>query len=371
MTKSQLWYGDNLDVLRRHYRDESVDLVYLDPPFNSNRSYNILFKQKSGGGAQAQIEAFGDTWQWSLQAEQSYDELVSGEGTTNRIADVVEGMRKVLGTNDVLAYLVNMGVRLVELHRVLKPTGSLYLHCDPTASHYLKVLLDAIFGPTQFRNEIIWRRTGTHGKVQRYAPIHDTILFFTKSDAYRWRNPKKPYMRQHVASYFEKDENGYRTKYFGNVLTGSGTRKGESGKPWRGVDPTSKNRHWAIPGALLEDLDEDLTGLTQHEKLDRLAELGYITFTEGQYWPMYQRYVDPAHGAPVADIWAYQPYTGGTVFGTDGGIDEEVRWLSTQDKERLDYPTQKPLGILDRIIQASSDLGDVVLDPFLRVWHDR
>jgi site-specific DNA-methyltransferase (adenine-specific) len=257
-----------------------------------------------------------------------------------------------------------MTPRLLELHRVLKPTGSLYLHCDPAASHYLKLVLDAVFGPTNFRNEIVWRRTGTHGKARRYAPIHDTLLFYSKTDAYTWNFPKKPYMRRHVEEYFVQDERGWRTNYYGNVLTGSGLRKGESGKPWRGFDPSAKGRHWAIPGAILEELDEDLSGLTQHQKLDRLLEMGYIKITPGQAWPLYERYLRPEGGQAVSDIWAFQPYTEGTVFGTDKGIDEDVRWLSPQDQERLGYQTQKPLGVLRRIIQASSNPGDLVLDPF-------
>ncbi len=177
--KNLLFYGDNLDVLREHVGEASVDLIYLDPPFNSNRSYNVLFKSKSGDEAQAQIEAFDDTWTWSQQSEATYSELVQG-GAPLKVADALEAMRRLLGDNDVLAYLVMMSARLLELHRVLKPTGSLYLHCDPTASHYLKVMLDAVFGPTNFRNEVIWKRTHSHGGSVRYGPVHGTILFYTK-----------------------------------------------------------------------------------------------------------------------------------------------------------------------------------------------
>ncbi|MGI8750961.1 MAG: DNA methyltransferase [Acidimicrobiales bacterium] len=164
-----LYYGDNLDVLREHVVTESVDLIYLDPPFNSNRSYNVLFKATSGQESQAQIEAFDDTWHWSQQAEALYESLVAG-GAPIKVADAIEAMRKLLGPNDVLAYLVMMAAGLVELHRVLKPTGSLYLHCDPTASHYLKILLDAVFGPVNFRNEVIWKRTTAHSSAKRYGP---------------------------------------------------------------------------------------------------------------------------------------------------------------------------------------------------------
>jgi site-specific DNA-methyltransferase (adenine-specific) len=149
-----LYYGDNLAVLRESIADESVDLIYLDPPFNSNASYNILFKAPSGEQSQAQIEAFEDTWHWNESAERAFDEVVTGPHSDASI--MLRAMRSALGENDMMAYLAMMAVRLIELHRVLKPTGSLYLHCDPTASHYLKVLLDAVFGPKQFLNEIIW-----------------------------------------------------------------------------------------------------------------------------------------------------------------------------------------------------------------------
>ncbi|MGB7447601.1 MAG: DNA methyltransferase [Ornithinimicrobium sp.] len=249
---------------------------------------------------------------------------------------------------------------------MLKPTGSLFLHCDPTASHYLKVMMDAIFGPRCFRNEIIWRRTGNHGKVKRFGPIHDVILYYTRTDTdqYKWRGSRTPYARGHVEQYFVQDEEGWRTNYYGNVLSGSGTRGGESGKPWRGFDPTEKGRHWAIPGKVVEDCGEDLSAMTQHEKLDRLYELGLITIEPGAAWPMYQHYVKPGDGLPTSDIWSYQPYTEGSVFGTSNGIDEPVRWLGTRDAERLGYPTQKPVGLLERIIGTTTDPGDVVLDPF-------
>lgn len=357
-----LYYGDNLDILRNHIPDESVDLIYLDPPFNSKATYNVLFRETSGAASEAQIEAFEDTWHWGPAAAKAYEEVVMGphQDVAGLLKAIVEGLKH----NDVTAYLTMMAVRLVELHRVLKSTGSLYLHCDPAAGPYLRVLMDAVFGPTMFRNEIVWRRTGAHNKGRRFASVHDTLLFYTKGDAHTWMLPARPYMRGHVEEFFVKDKDGYRTNYFGNVLTGSGVRKGESGKPWRGFDPTAKRRHWAIPKRLIDEVAEDFAGLSQHEKLDRLYELGYIKIVPGQAWPMYEHHIRPTDGQPIGDIWAFQPYTGGTVFGTEKGIDEDVRWLSTRDKERLGYPTQKPLGLLDRIITASSKPGDILLDPF-------
>ena len=364
MTNS-LYYGDNLTVLRDHVPDESVDLVYLDPPFNSNASYNVLFREKSGEESPAQIRAFTDTWEWGQESERTYmQEIIENPRTPPNVKEMISAFRQFIGRNAMMAYLVMMTPRLVELRRVLKPTGSIYLHCDPTASHYLKVLMDAVFGKDRFLNEVIWRRTGTHNKARRYAPIHDVILFYSKTANFNWKNSRRPYMRGHVEEYFVQDDQGWRTNYYGNVLTGSGIRGGESGRPWRGFDPTARGRHWAIPSRLLENIDEDLSKLSQHQKLDRLYELGYIKIREGQAWPVYEHYITPEDGQAVSDIWAYQPYTDGTVFGREDGIDSDVRWLSTTDRERLGYQTQKPEALLERIIQASSNEGDVVLDPF-------
>ena len=220
-----LYYGDNLKVLREYVADESVDLIYLDPPFNSNASYNVLFREKTGEDSPAQIKAFTDTWEWTLEAERTYDEeIIRNPQASPSVKDMIDAFRGYIGDNAMMAYLVMMTPRLVELHRGLKPTGSIYLHCDPTASHYLKILMDAVFGAINFRNEIIWRRTGTHNKAQRFAPIHDTILFYTKSDASNWKAIRRPYMKGHVEQYFVQDGQGWRTNYYGNVLTGSGLR---------------------------------------------------------------------------------------------------------------------------------------------------
>src|SRR5438874_162757 len=170
---NQLYYGDNLRVLREEIADETVDLVYLDPPFNSAANYNVLFREASGEQSAAQIMAFEDTWHWTHESEATYQELVTE--APERLARLIEAMRQMLGTSDMMAYLVMMAPRLVELRRVLKPTGSIYLHCDPTASHYLKLLLDSVFGGDNFLNEVIWKRTGTHSSAKRWGPIHDVI----------------------------------------------------------------------------------------------------------------------------------------------------------------------------------------------------
>jgi DNA modification methylase len=360
---NHLYYGDNLDVLRRYIADASVDLIYLDPPFNSRQDYNVLFAEKDGARSASQITAFKDSWEWNEEAARSFEEAVEHGG---KVSDAMRAFRTLLGGSDMLAYLAMMAPRLIELRRVLKPTGSIYLHCDPTASHYLKLVLDSVFGPENFRSEIIWRRTGSHNKAQRWAPIHDTIFFYTKSDRFIWNKPKRPYMLGHVREHFVWDDSigGYRTNYYGNVLTGSGLRNGESGLPWKGFDPSKKNRHWAIPRALWDELDTDATDLSQHEKLDLLYDSGFITIVPGQAWPLYQRKILKSDGPAASDIWTYQPYTEETVFGTTAAIDQDVRWLNPQDAERLRYPTQKPEGLLERILRASSNEGDHVLDPF-------
>lgn len=360
----RLYFGDNLDVMSE-FPDSLVDLVYLDPPFNSDEDYNVFFETEGLDPDEAQWTAFKDTWIWDDAADEAANAIVQ-KGSI-QLATLTDALKQSLGKSPMMAYLANMGIRLTEVYRVMKPTASLYLHCDPTASHYLKLILDAVFGPQRFRSEIIWRRTGSHGKSKRWSPIHDVILYYTKTDNFVWNGPTRPYMNGHVDEHLIKGLDGkYRTGYYGNVLTGSGTRKGSSGAIWRGFDPTAKGRHWAIPGKIWDEFEvqPDLKGLSTPEKLELLYNKGLIKITEGDAWPLPNMEVDPARGVAASDIWAFQPYTRGTVFGTKDGVDEDVRWLSTKAAERLGYPTQKPLSLLTRIIEASSNKGDVVFDPF-------
>jgi len=272
---SRLYYGDNLTVLRQDIMTDSIDLIYLDPPFNSKRNYNILFQTPKGLESDAQIVAFEDSWHWGPQAEKEFAEIVHSANTD--VSDVMQALRLFLGENDLLAYLTMMANRLLELHRVLKPSGSLYLHCDPTASHYLKVVLDGVFGKENFRNEIIWKRTGAHNSAGRYGPIHDTIFFYTKSSSFTWNLIYRPYLQGHVDSYFKtSDERG---RYWSNALTGPGTRNGESGRAWRGFDPTVKGRHWGIPGGLAVELEID-DELPLLEKLEAM----YLADVSISYW---------------------------------------------------------------------------------------
>ena len=357
--KNKLYFGDNLDVLQDHIPDESVDLIYLDPPFNSNATYNVLFQEKSGENSVAQITAFEDTWHWGLESEKVYEELVT-KGP-KRLADLLQAFRTFLGSNDMLAYLTMMAIRLVELHRVLKPTGSIYLHCDPTASHYLKLLIDSVFGPQHFRNEIIWRRTGSNNNAKRFGPLHQIIFFYVKTDEAPFYQPKGPYTKDYIEDFFtEEDERG---TYQSVALTGPGRRTGDSGLAWRGYDPTSVGRHWQ-PASYLYAKYRELTGedLAQYpllERLDKFDEVELIHWGSRGSVPRYKFYLSDAPGVPLQDIWAYQPGTKGCVYGNpEVGIDQDVKWLSTKDKERLGYPTQKPEGILERIIRGSSEKGD-------------
>lgn len=324
---NQLFFGDNLDVLRESIKDESVDLIYLDPPFNSNASYNVLFASPKGHHSHAQIEAFEDTWHWGEQAEKEFGEILTQPNT--QVAEVMRSLRQFLGENDMMAYLVMMANRLLELHRVLKPTGSLYLHCDPTASHYLKIVLDAVFGPEHFRNEIIWKRSHAHNSATGYGANHDVIFFYAKSDTYTWNSVYHGYDLEYVDKHYRHVDSGGR-RYKHENPTGAGISKGVTGKPWRGIDPTSKGRHWA----------------KSPEEMDRLDKAGLIHWPEKGAWPYVKVFLDDMKGIPAQDLW------------------NDIDPINMIAKERLGYPTQKPLALLERIVEASSNKGDVVLDPF-------
>ncbi|MEW5988236.1 MAG: DNA methyltransferase [Chloroflexota bacterium] len=327
ITSNTLFYGDNLPILRDYVADGSVDLVYLDPPFNSNRSYNVLFKDESGRESESQLTAFEDSWHWNQAAERAYHDLITN--APEHVSLMIETLRKLIGSNQMMAYLVMMAARLVELHRVLKPTGSLYLHCDPTACHYLKIVLDTIFGPQNFRSEVIWKRTSAHSSARRYGPIHDTILFYTKSDKYTWNQQYQPYDESYIKDFYRNiDEHGRH--YTLGDLTGAGIRHGETGQRWRNIDVTAKGRHWMVPPGELDKLDAE----------------GCVYWPSKGGMPRLKRYLDEMPGVPLQDIF------------------NDIAPISAHAAERLGYPTQKPLTLLERVIEASSNPGDVVLDPF-------
>ena len=342
--KNQLYFGDNLDILRDHIPDASVDLIYLDPPFNSKANYNVLFQENSGQQSAAQITAFEDTWHWSLESESAYRDVVNN--APGKLPELLQSMRSFLGDNDMMAYLTMMGQRMVELHRVLKDTGSIYLHCDPTASHYLKLVMDAVFGPENWRNEIIWKRTSAHNSATRYGPNHDTILFYSKSRRYTWNPAYQSYDESYIKNFYRhEDEKG---RYRLSDLTGAGVRYGDSGEPWRGVNPTEVGRHWAVPKATLAEYsNENLDKLTSQQKLDLLDELGLVYWPPKGKVPQRKRYLDESNSQmPTQSTWT------------------DIQPIGARARERLGYPTQKPEALLERIISASSNEGDVVLDPF-------
>ncbi len=357
MSKNTLYYGDNLDVLRRYIKDESVDLIYLDPPFKSNQDYNVLFKEHDGARAAAQIKAFEDTWRWDQLAAQAYLDLVNGPDS--RLSRAMQALRLVLGPSDMMAYLAMMAPRLVELHRVLKPTGSIYLHCDPTASHYLKLLLDAVFRPENFRNEIVWKRSSSHGDVKqgmrRCGRIHDVILFYTKEAVYFWNPVFTPYDSHYTESMYRYEDAKGRRYRLGDLTAARPggdvsyewrvKRRKDSTEPWvadwnneylkprkgweyLGVLPY-KGRFWAY----------------SKENMIKMWKAGEIIHSSSGI-PQYKRYLDKQPGVPLQDVWT------------------DINPLGGTKKERLGYPTQKPQALLERIILSSSNPGDVVLDPF-------
>jgi len=326
MAGNVLYYGDNLDVLRRHVGDESVDLVYLDPPFKSDQDYNVLFAERPGAPAEAQIRAFEDTWRWDEAAARSFEETVESGG---RVADALRAFRTLLGDSDMLAYIAMMAPRLVALRGVLKPMGSIYLHCDPTASHYLKLLLDAVFGPDHFLNEIIWKRHSAHSSAKRYGPVHDVLLFYRRGDTFTWTGPRLDYTQEYLDHYYRFDDGDGRL-YWRNSLTAAGIRKGSSGQTWRGFDVAAQGAHWKFT----------------IENLEALDAAGKIYWPPGGGWPQIKRYRDELKGVAVSDIW------------------DDIDKINPAGNERLGFPTQKPEALLERIINASSREGDTILDPF-------
>jgi site-specific DNA-methyltransferase (adenine-specific) len=338
---NRLYFGDNLDVLREYVDDESVDLIYLDPPFNSQAHYNVLFQSPKDDKESAQARAFRDTWTWLKDAQDSYREIMESGGNTARFID---SLKTALRESDMMAYLVMMAIRLEELHRKLKPTGSLYLHCDPTASHYLKVVLDGVFGPAYFRSEVIWKRTSAHSAARRWGDVHDCILFYSKSDNYVWNKLFTEYDEAYKARYKNVDEQ--QRLWADDNLTGPGTRRGDSGTPWKGFDPNEKGVHWKVSNTAVVELigEDEAEKLSTTEKLDVLDKHGLIHWPRSGGFPRFKRAL--GKGLPLQDIIL------------------DIPPLNSQAQERIGYPTQKPLALLERITRASSSPGDVVLDPF-------
>lgn len=339
---NQLFYGDNLHVLREHLKDESVDLIYLDPPFNSKRDYNLLFKSPKGQQSEAQIEAFKDSWHWGEQAEREFDELVHSPNTA--VSEMMQALRRFLGENDMMAYLTMMANRLLQLHRVLKPTGSLYLHCDPTASHYLKIVLDGVFGKESFQSEITWQRTATHNDAHKWPSISDVLLFYTKTGEFTWNPQHRPQSDEDIETRYRYTDEGGRRYRLGPMDApeggGMSAINRKTGKPngwyvWKGYQPPEKGWRYS-PETMAE--------------LDRQGLVHYPQRKDGS--PDYEKrcakklFLDQSKGAVLGNIWT------------------DIPPIQASAAERLGYPTQKPQALLERIIGASSNEGDVVLDPF-------
>lgn len=320
METNILYYGDNLEILRKYIPDSSIDLIYLDPPFNSQATYNVLFKELSGMPSEAQITAFEDTWHWTQEAERTFSEIVQSAPAS--VVEMIRSLRSFIGTNDMMAYLCMMCIRLVELRRVLKATGSIYLHCDPTASHYLKVMMDTIFGTASFRNEIVWKRTSAHNDPERYGANIDDILFYTKSDSWTWNDIYRPHGQEYIARFRHKDPDGRLWSDYD--LTAKGLSGGGYEYEYKGIKSL-----WRCPIETMEKLDAS-------GKL-HFTKLGGIRI---------KRYLDENLGTVLQSLW------------------DDIPPINSQARERIGYQTQKPLALLERIISASSKEGDTVLDPF-------
>ena len=321
---NKLYFGDNWDVLRKEVGDHSIDLIYLDPPFNSQARYNVLFKSPRDDIVSAQVAAFVDFWSWGPEAETAYHQILSGIGGS--AATFVQALRTALGESDMMAYLVMMAVRLNELRRVLKPTGAIYLHCDASASHYLKILLDGIFGPQQFRNEVIWQRTSTKSHAYRRFPsAHDTILSYDGGAEAVWNALYLPHSDEYIASHYSNfDEETGRRYQLDNLIN---------------------------PNSNRPNLTYEFLGITKvwrwtRARMQEAYDAGLVVQPSPGRVPRLKRYLDEMPGIPITDVWT------------------DISPLNSQAIERIGYPTQKPLALLERIIASSSSPGDIVLDPF-------
>lgn len=327
--KNTLLYGDNLKYLRELDR-ESVDLVYLDPPFNSKSAFNLLFRTPQGDAVQAQTAAFRDTWWWDTPSARAFDDVIS---SGSQAAPIMVALKNYLGESDLMAYLAMMAVRLIEMRRVLKPDGSLYLHCDPTASHYLKILLDGIFGFDRFQNEIIWKRTTTHSDSKTWSRVADNILFYTKGKAFTWTVPREVHSAEYLQSKYRHDDGDGR-RYMLDNMTSPNPRPNMMYE-WKGFPFPAKG--WRYSKATMTELDSQgriWYPRTKDGALDLMKR------------PRLKRYLDEMSGGVMGTIWT------------------DISPINSQARERVGYPTQKPVALLERILSASTLPGQTVLDPF-------
>ena len=346
---NSLYYGDCLDVLKG-WPAACVDLVYLDPPFNSKANYNVLYGSRNG--ASAQVRAFSDTWHWDAAAADRME--TAGRAPGRRSHNVLMALRTILGNSGMLGYLTYMAERLEACRRVMTDRASLYLHCDPTASHYLKLVCDGVFGPDRFQNEIVWRRTSGRSDAKRYGRVHDVILYYAERGAV-WNTIYLPHDPDYVKRAYARTDPALGPWTAGD-LTAAGRRSGESGEPWRGINPGERGRHWATPtvGGMCNFIVERglIPGWPQahpgvHERLDALDAAGLIQWpATDDAMPRLKRILESTKGTAVEDVIT------------------DIKRLEHSSKERLGYPTQKPVDLLRRFITASTNEGDIVLDPF-------
>lgn len=323
-----LYFGDNLEVMRRYLDNESVDLIYLDPPFKPAINFNILFQHKDGRRPAAQIKAFNDSWTWTMESARVYQEVVESGG---QVSKAIRALRELLGTSDLLAYLTMMAPRLVELRRILRSTGTLYLHCDLAASHYLKVLLDAIFGPEQLRNEIVWNRTFAKSLMSTRLPWnHDVLLVYGKTSETRW-NKSEAFLPYSEDALDSKTAGKYRFR-------------DDDGRLYRLDNLISPNPN--RPNLTYEFLGMTKVWRWTRERMEKAYADGIVVQPSPGSVPTLKRYLDEQRGRPLSDVWT------------------DIPPLNSQAAERLGYPTQKPLALVERIIRLSSNVGDIVLDPF-------
>ena len=337
-----IFEGDNLEILRG-INSESVDLVYLDPPFNSNANYSAPIGSKAAGAA------FKDSWALDDIKDAEHLELAEKNEALYQVID----MAGMVHGKGMKAYLIMMSLRVIELHRILKPTGSIYLHVDDTASHYLKLVMDAIFGKDNFQNEIIWQRTNTRSDAQKYGRIHDALMFYSKTKVYTWNTVFLPHNPEYIKKFYRhRDKIG---RYRLGDLTAAGLSGGESGREWRGIDPSGVGRHWVTPikGGMSDFIIENNlipnwpeAYPSSHDRLNALDKAGLIYWPEKGGKPQLKRYLASTKGNAVCDVIT------------------DIRPLSAASREKTGYPTQKPLALLNRLIEASTNPGDVVLDPF-------
>jgi len=323
-----LYFGDNLNILKDYIPDNSIDLIYLDPPFNSNRAYNVIFQDKTGKKAAAQIQAFEDTWSWTEETQAIYDEMLGGDYPIE-LKEMLQAFREYMGPTNLMAYITMMAIRLFELNRVLKETGSLFLHCDPTAGHYLKILLDQVFGIKSFKNEIIWRRSQPKGHAySRFPSAHDIIFFYSKGKSSFFNTQYIAYDPEYVKKFY---------KYVDN----------DTGRRYRLGDLTNPNKD--RPNLTYEFPPGSGVIRVWRWTKDRMLKAwkdGRVILPGKGKVVAYKRYLDEMEGAIVTDFW------------------DDIEHLHGSHAETLGYPTQKPLALLERIINSSSEEGSIVLDPF-------